>query len=285
MPKVEYWDHRPTDEWKQALSTIPRFSAIDAMIHRTSLYDHVNRVQSLSFSVAQACKRADYEFDMSIIERRSLHHDDPEVETTDIPSPVKRAMTPEERLELRERELGAARRLAGRFSTLPPDTYISDQEEVANKETIENQIVDVADKLDGLCETIHELRCGNKTFRPVLENYREIFVDLEQHPIYGCLDIAVPSLEDVEKFPIDIELLKEGRREEFWKNVFDPSLPNFVRLWMRIMSRVGTFRTLACSIRLFPGWTQELMEEESRRTGRQVSEAQLKAEDFFFGRP
>ena len=160
MAERESWTQYPTAEWQEALGGIPRFHKME-MIHRTSLLTHAYRVRQISLGIGRVCTEAGYEINQSTIARRSLHHDDPEVETTDIPSPEKRAMTPEQKAQLRSEEMDAARRLAIKFTTLPRETYISDQEEGSRKETVEDQIVDVADKLDGLCETLHELRCGN----------------------------------------------------------------------------------------------------------------------------
>src|SRR5258708_5733227 len=106
MAKVEYWDQRPTKEWRVALSNVLRFEKLE-MIHRTDLYVHARRVQGLSVSIGQACRQLGYPIDMSTVERRSLHHDDPEVETTDIPSPEKRAMTPDQKALLRQQEMEA----------------------------------------------------------------------------------------------------------------------------------------------------------------------------------
>jgi len=283
MPKVEYWTQRPTAEWAATLRSIKRFHN-ERMIHRTNLYIHATRVQPLALFIGGQCSQMEYQVDMSTVERRSLHHDDPEVETTDIPSPVKRAMTAEQKEQLRNREMDAATRLASRFTTLPRETYLLDQERGTLKESVEDQIVDIADKLDGLCETLHELRCGNETFWYVLENYRAIFLDLAQYPMYGNLNITVPSKEDVEEMPrVDIGMLSDGREDEFWKSVYDSSLPWFYSLWMDITTNGGLFRTLGKSILLFPGWESELIKAQSAKEARRISDRDIALEEMMLG--
>lgn len=281
MPKKEYWEQRPTLKWDRSLHAIERFHEYK-MIHRTNLLIHAKRVKALALEIGGGCLQKGYPIDMSKIERMSIHHDDPEIETGDIPTPVKRAMSFEEKKQLKRKEMDAASRLAVELTTLPRETYLSDHKERVQKESIESQIVDIADKIDGLCETLHELRCGNESFWDVLENYRRIFSEeLAKYPICENLDIPVPNKEAVLKMgKIDIKMLDEGRDREFWGIVFNPGLPAFFRAWMEITAHRGLFHSLASSFRLFPGWKEELTKASTREGGRELSEQEIAFRDM-----
>lgn len=281
MPKKEYLEQGPTPKWNDSLHAVVRFHEFE-MIHRTNLLVHAKRVRALALEIGEGCLERGYQVDMSKVARISIHHDDPEIETGDIATPIKRAMSLEEKEQLRKREMDAANRLAAEFTTLPRETYLSDQKERAEKETVESQIVDVADKIDGLCETLHELRCGNEAFWKVLENYRNIFLeDLAKYPIYENLNIKVPGREDVLKMgKVDIKVLDRGKDDEFWEGVYSPNLPAFFKAWMEITANSGLFRSLASSIRLFPGWRDELIGAYSRREGREISDQEIAFRDM-----
>lgn len=243
------------------LKSIERFK-LHPMIHQTTLYTHVHRVHRLSGLVKHNLDWApDVKADPLRIENLALYHDDPEVLTGDIPSPVKRAMTPQEKETLDSEEVQAAELLSDEF--VPEEFrnfYLHCFQEMKEKKSTEAQVVNIGDKWDGLGETLHEIRCGNTEFLTVLPNYIKIFEELKQQPIWEHLqknpsfEFAIPSVEEAQQLPpLSRDLVSQGG-EIFWERVFDPAVPDLLFTWYRT-----TLRTFPEPERiLFSGWAEEV---------------------------
>lgn len=253
---------------KQDLERVLRFDQAEKVIHRNNLHTHMLRVGALSADLAQHLL-TNYDLDIDPIKtkRLALYHDDPEVITGDIPTPIKYSMKPHERIKLRQAEEDAVKALATRYFGLNPLSrkrrqYLKDQRLMTEKACIEARVVNIADKMEGLCETIHELRCGNKTFEEILNNYRSFFVNfLPKEPLFELVNAdpaykitldTIPTIEELRTLkPITIEILKKDPAV-FWSNVFNPNLPGFYKKWLYVSAA-----KLAKPI-LFPGWKKEL---------------------------
>lgn len=144
------------------------------------------------------------------ISRLSLHHDDAEYWTGDIPSPKKAAFTKEDRAKHLREENEAMIQAANKY--MPEryrQLYLDDWEELTTKQTPESQIVEIADKWDGLCEVMTDIRCGNSTpeIFEVVQNYQALFEKInklplmhlvKQHPFLG-LD-HIPTVEETKNY-------------------------------------------------------------------------------------
>lgn len=259
------------------LSSINRFDGENfdsaKMIHQTTLNTHEARTKALLFQANNALRSKGIDIDNF----RAMYvlgvHDDHEVLTKDIPSPVKIMMSPDEREQLRVKEESAIRVLVKRYVQQEfHDLYLELWHEAQLKETLEAQAVDIADKWDGVCETIHEIRCGNKDFLDILERYRTLIMPrLEKHTVWQTISghphiqlDSIPTPEEVNQLPkIRLWTLKEFGYEAFWAEVFDPNLPEFYKRWMTATFRCG-LNLDTPGTPLFPGWPNEELEKNPK---------------------
>ncbi|MBA3723832.1 MAG: HD domain-containing protein [Candidatus Levybacteria bacterium] len=246
------------------LESVLRFDQAERVIHRNNLHTHMLRVSYLSYDLAQRLhERYDLHVDPIRAQRLAVYHDDPEVITGDIPTPIKYAMKPHERLALRTAEAEAVRKLATRYFGVNPwnrkrQQYLEYQKDMTKKESPEARVVNIADKIEGLCETIHEIRCGNETFDLILNNYRNFFDSfITNEPLFDFVNgdsayritlDTIPTPKEahgLQKIKIDIF---QKDQTKFWQQVFAPELPNFYKQWLLVS--VEKFKTQA----LFTGW-------------------------------
>lgn len=252
----------------QDLEQVLRFEQAEKVIHRNNLHTHMLRVSYLSHDLAQHLKQThSLPVDPSKTHRLARYHDDPEVITGDIPTPIKYSMKPHERQKLRKAEEEAIKALATRYFGLNPlnrrrRQYLQDQLDMTKKETLEARIVNIADKIEGLCETIHEIRCGNATFHQILNNYRKFFTNfIPNEPLFSLvnadekykvtLDVVPTVAQAIELKPISLATFNNNE-EKFWKDVFDPNLPSFYKQWLIVSATKFT------NPKLFPGWKKEI---------------------------
>lgn len=254
------------------LASVERFCGMK-MIHRTNLDIHHARTTKLTWTCAQALRTRGVMINLGHAMNLIRVHDDQEVITGDIPTPTKLAMTEEEQEELKGKEEAAIITLAKRY--VPPefqDMYLQLWHEARDKKTLESQTADIADKWDAICETVHEIRCGNVSFFEVLDRYRsKIIPRLQNHEIWSIIsthpDIRldrIPTPSEADQLPkISIETLRKSGQEAFWQEVLDQNVPEFYRRWI-----VDTF---SCGLSLdmpgtalFPGWGNEPLNQKPR---------------------
>ncbi|OGH07540.1 MAG: hypothetical protein A2W22_06355 [Candidatus Levybacteria bacterium RBG_16_35_11] len=247
--------------WVGGLEKVKRFEGTP-MIHRTDLWIHTRRTAYLADVLRQLEQPLTEEtLNQQDIFWMGMHHDDGELMRGDIPSPEKRKMSAEEKKALKDEETGAVRFLADFFQHADRDRYVRLFNEASEKQTLSAQIVDLADKLDGLGETIHEIRCGNENFFEPLENYRIIFGEFEGRAFWRKLKLhpwfnldMVPSRKEVEMIPkISVDDLKN--KETAWENMLKGPMPSFYRTWLELTLKVFDIRTEKY---LLPGWYMEL---------------------------
>ncbi len=238
----EYKEKRTV--WSNDLLSVIRFAEVPT-IHKSNLFEHVANVNMLAQSMASYLAATDDNLlDGGKIYRLALHHDDAEVITGDIPSPVKAAFTQEEREAYRKREDEAMVELSQKYMPSKfQQLYLDDWKELTAKQSPEAQLIEIADKWDGLCETITDIRCGNddpEIFQ-VLKNYQALFKKMESFPLMEKLEHSfhfgfkhIPTIEETTNFSkIDLNLLSEvDGKDAFWERVFDPSLPAIYKHWL-----------------------------------------------------
>lgn len=248
--------------WIQATSEIKRFSVKPEMIHRTDLWTHVRRTaylaNVLSFIVEDQQGDSINGHDVFWM---GMHHDDAELIGGDIPTPVKWAMTPEQREELRLTEDRAIEFLAKFFGHADPERYKRLHYEAQAKESLPAQIVDVADKLDGLGETLHEIRCGNDTFLDILDNYWQVFGGFEGRAFWRTLKqnpalsmYLPPTRQQALAIPkITPEDLSD--KNTVWEKLLEGPMPSCYRTWLKLSLSVFNIRPEKY---LLPGWYIQL---------------------------
>ena len=259
------------------LSNINRFDGENfdgaRMIHQTTLNTHEARTKALLFQANNALRAAGVDIDNFRAGYVLGVHDDHEVLTKDIPSPVKLMMSSEEREQLRNQEEAAIRILVERYMLAEfHDLYLELWHEAQAKETPEAQAADIADKWDGVCETLHEIRCSNTDFLEVLERYRSFILPrVEKHKVWPAISShphiqldRIPTPGEADQLPkISLGTLRGLGYDAFWKEVFDPKLPEFYKRWMTATFRCGLpLKTPGTP--LFPGWPNEGLEQDPK---------------------
>jgi 5'-deoxynucleotidase len=252
----------------QDLERVLRFDQAETVIHRNNLHTHMLRVAYLSTDLAKhLLTNYDLKVDPNKTKRLAQYHDDPEVITGDIPTPIKYSMKPHELLELRKAEEEAVRALANRYFGINPLSkkrrqYLQDQYDMTKKETNEARVVNIADKIEGLCETIHEVRCGNQVFDQILNNYRSFFRSfipkepffelVNADPIYRVTMEIIPTVDEA----INLQQIKladfQTDQDIFWSKVFDKNLPGFYKQWLYVSATKFSKQSI------FPGWKKEI---------------------------
>lgn len=250
------------------LERVLRFEQAEKVIHRNNLHTHMLRVGYLSYDLARYIQQNhDLHVNPIRAQRLALYHDDPEVITGDIPTPVKYSMRPQERMKLRKAEEEAVKALATRYFGLNPLSkkrrqYLEYQRDMTKKESTEARIVNIADKMEGLCETIHEIRCGNETFYQILNNYRKFFQTfISNEPLFEIVNAdttyrltleTIPTVNQVQMLqPISLSMYQTDP-DIFWSTTFDENLPGFYKKWLTI-----TAKNLSPTA-LFPGWKTQM---------------------------
>ena len=250
----------------QDLESVLRFDQAEKVIHRNNLHTHMLRVGYFSAALATHLRtNYDVHVDPEKTQRLAHYHDDPEIITGDIPTPIKYSMKPHERLALRKAEEEAIKELATRYFSVNPwkkRQYLSDQRDMTDKTSTEARIVNIADKIEGLCETLHEIRCGNETFDKILNNYRAFFASfIEKEQLFELVNAdntykvtmdSIPTVTSARALEsISLETFRSDP-ELFWKDVFADNLPGFYKQWLIVSATKLETRAL------FPGWKKEL---------------------------
>lgn len=211
-------------EWTQRLLAVSRYEGIE-MVHRPNLLVHSMAVKALAVRMGLMLDRLEdeqifFDFLPGDIIVFANHHDIAEILTPDIPAPIKRALSKEQRLALHEEENRACRTLCqelfGCTGEEEINHYLALQKTIREKETTAAQIVNFADKFDCLGEKLHEIVCGNTPFIPLVENSRLAFEDLSRYDFYPYLkDVfglaEIPDEEDLRRLP---QLTREDLRQD-----------------------------------------------------------------------
>lgn len=164
----------------EALAAIRRFHSLEKTFNPTlNVAMHVQRVSFLASLLRSFLEKQRVTVDKLKVMEMGFLHDDLEVITGDFPSPEKRDSA--RRKEILRVERRAAGILDRRFRGIPQSiSYGKLRKELDEKKTLESQIVDVADHLDGLGETLCEIILGNDSFFRVLEEYGSVFEEFDR---------------------------------------------------------------------------------------------------------
>ncbi len=158
---------------EEALREVTRFHIFNPMFYRSNDAIHALRVYMLTRFLLRSAKNQSIELDATFAEALALVHDDHEMLTGDPQAGDKANMTPKQLAKLKRRELAAIEELAERFpKTVGGYSYRELLLDANEKRSRECHLMQFADKLDGLCEALHELASGNLAFaHPVTTEY------------------------------------------------------------------------------------------------------------------
>lgn len=152
----------PTER-KEKLQQIYRYKIFDKMFYRSNLWMHTHRLLWLLEEIAPLAQKY-LNFDLEKARIYALVHDDAEMITGDIQSIQKQRMSEEELQKLEEDDLQAINNLVKKYPKMVHGySYELLLKEAVYKDTIEAQLVSYIDKLDGFCESLHEIYAGNSS--------------------------------------------------------------------------------------------------------------------------
>lgn len=269
--------------WLARLSGTKRFAGKEGsggfeMTHRTDNFIHVRRVMYLGrclVSILLENPSGAYKPDLRKVSDMGYHHDDSEIIIGDVLATEKKTMSAEKLEGLHQQEDLAASAVAHFiFGLQPPNDrlYVDRQKEIREKETLESQIVDVADKWDALCEITHEIRCGNKSFSRLLAFSEEKFESFSKYPFLATIKAHpllqfgnIPTEEQVLQLPaISIDDLKRPEDVTIFMS-FEKTAgwPTYYRTWANI-SRLIFDKSPEKF--LFPGWYLQLWRDWKKPT-------------------
>lgn len=154
-------------ERKVQLESIERFGIFDTMFYRTNDLIHAHRVSWLTRELMQVAKKFYKNLDGEKAVLLALVHDDAEVITGDYNASHKDFGSKAFKDRILKEEASAIKVLSKKY---PKYAGKYNYEDLLNQAKdwhgIEGKIVLYADKLDALCESIHEVLAGNITFLP-----------------------------------------------------------------------------------------------------------------------
>lgn len=259
--------------WAKALFEEKRYRDTPNMIHRTNLLTHSMAVKFESMYLGIILDNATDErgwfidFDHFLLLDAAEHHDIAEIDprVTDIPTPVKMAMTDKEKADLERREKAAVTDIARKYFGIENPWELWEYQQlhksIREKQTPETQLVKVADAWDALGEKMHEVFCGNDDFIDMVDYSTDVVFPkiaefgvwkyLKDHPALGFN--SIPRGKELTRLP---RLTKQDVNQvENLDEVFagDKILqwPTVYQSWA--LTRYINFHTLTREF-IFPGW-------------------------------
>ncbi len=148
-------------EREERLRAIYRFSMFEKMMYRSNLWMHTQRVFWLLEEVLPLAK-AHMRIDMEKARALALVHDDAEMITGDVQAGHKARMSPAELEKVAQAEEEAVITLSKQFPKKIHGYFYKDLLlHSLRKDCVEAQLVSYVDKIDALCESVHEIYAGN----------------------------------------------------------------------------------------------------------------------------
>lgn len=169
------------------LRRITRYSLYPVMLYRTNLWNHSRRVGWLVCEInPYAIKVFKDSYDPNQAFSLALVHDDAEIITGDVQAGNKSKMSQKELAQIDLKEKQAVDLLSQRFpKKLGQCNYKDLLTAALEKQSLEAQVVMLADKLDAFGETLHEIFAGNNCFvTNVVNEYGTIPTPYEYYMAY-----------------------------------------------------------------------------------------------------
>ena len=164
------------------LEKIVRYHAFDTMLYRTNDWIHSLRVRWLVEELLPITKSHFKRFNAERAITIALVHDDAETITGDVLAGHKAVMSKRALLKVHNAERRAISLLGKRHSIKVGGVYPYGEllSEIFEKKTVEAQLVSYADKMDGYCESLHELYAGNFSLLRSAIFYTNIFAHADE---------------------------------------------------------------------------------------------------------
>ncbi|HEX4104106.1 MAG TPA: YfbR-like 5'-deoxynucleotidase [Candidatus Paceibacterota bacterium] len=162
---------------KIKLEKILRYHAFDTMFYRTNDWIHSLRVRWLAEELLPVARSHFKNIDSERATCLALVHDDAEMIMGDVQAGHKAIMSPRALSNVHHNEERAISLLAKRHPIKVDGKYDYGKLllEIYQKKTVEAQLVSYADKLDGYCESLHEVYAGNYSLLRSILFYTDFF--------------------------------------------------------------------------------------------------------------
>lgn len=215
-------------EREKALKNIYRYSFFDTMFYRPNLWIHSHRVAWLVQEISSYAKKVFPSLDEKELLILALVHDDAEIITGDIQAAYKVRMTDEEKEEMSKNEEEAIEKLSKRFpSKIEGYEYKSLLFQALNKNTPASQVVSFVDKVDALCESLHEVYGGNISLLRSVMFYMKILskFDLKFPDLKVFLEI-----KDIPLINLDARIDSEKSESKYSAHLGKPHTPESIKM-------------------------------------------------------
>lgn len=217
------------------------------MFYRTNDLLHSQRVHFLVEDLVSVLREVyGNKFDVKKALYLALVHDDAEIVTGDVQVYYKDRMNSGELSRLDDVEKEAIEQLIKRWpNTIANFSYRELLYHALNKDCLEAQIISYCDKVDGYCESLHEIFAGNPKFVGASQSYVEKINNFPQK--FPELAILLPSL----KHPLLIapgflnakEILKNAKFHTMQSVQIPTGLPHYDR-WKELTIKHFDFSPL-----------------------------------------
>lgn len=271
-PDIEHVDFFGPEQVDRAtkLYLIPRYNSIPVMTHRTNLLVHSVRVTGHAQLLSNILIARGVYVDEPKLFYMADRHDDAEIVTGDIPTPVKRSATPEQKAEMKKAEKEAASQVGPMIEgpRSVPDFFPSIYDEYEERKSLEARIANFADKWDGFEEAEHEVVCGENRakFEEVALAYhadleRLVVANQDWMPdVVAVLGDAFTTWVDpitfLAKTPENLDYTNIGT---FYKSLSEGTSSSY-KWWLRF--NMDHFSgSLDFLSNTFPGWIERFPEE------------------------
>ncbi|MBX4196443.1 HD domain-containing protein [Candidatus Pacearchaeota archaeon] len=235
---------------EEKLRTIIRYNIPQRtpMHYRTNDLLHTNRVAVLVEDITPILTQ-EYGLEFNAEKAFTLAHvhDDAEIITGDVPLYYKDRMTQQQLDEVARNEENAIHELSALWpSTINGFSYTGLLQNALCKDVLEAHVVSYCDKLDALCECLHEVHAGNKRFLGNLRSYLEKLSRFpEKFPsLRKIVDRSHPFLLPLA--PADVEKIVENGCFHTEESVRSPTgIPHYDR-WRELTIEHFGISPLVC---------------------------------------
>jgi 5'-deoxynucleotidase YfbR-like HD superfamily hydrolase len=200
---------------EEELSKIKRFmgdGGYDIMFYRTNVLLHSQRVSWMVEELKDYILKINPNFDIVYAVAFAKLHDDAEIVTGDVQYGLKLKMSPEELQQINNNEEKAISILIEHYGKFQGNFVYEDILKAAlNPTFLEAQFVKYLDKIDAICESLHELHAGNNLFLKPYLNLKDALISMpERLPELRSL---IPGKHSLLYLPKELnveKIIKEG---------------------------------------------------------------------------
>ena len=232
---------------KAKLEKIIRYHAFDTMFYRSNDWIHSLRVRWIVEDILPLAKKYFKHIDAERVICLALVHDDAEMITGDVQAGHKAAMSKQALSKVYRDERQAISVLAKKHPIKVGGVYPYGKllMEIFEKKTIEAQLVSYADKMDGYCESLHEVLAGNFSLLRSMIFYTTILAQRDKRfpkliPVFHETSFAFMDLQGyLKEFYTEATKYKSFGKPHTKPSLSSPSPFPFYNRWREITIQRG----------------------------------------------